>query len=93
MVRKVVLVRHLIGTIVQTNDSSMKVEVGMNSHSILNVLRQAKRLWEEHECSRKEVIQFAVSIPIFSKSEIFRAIARLGAVGVLHYSVEEMANN
>lgn len=93
MFRKIVLVGHLIGTIVQTNDCSMKVEIGVNSHRILDVLRQAKRLWEEHERSGKEVVQFAVSVPIFSKSEIFRAISRLGAVGMLHYSVEDMADD
>lgn len=93
MFPKVVLICHLVSTVVQTNHSGMKVEVGMNSHRVLHVLRQAKRLWEEHECSGKEIIQLAVSVPVFAKCEIFRAITRLGAVGMLHHSVEEMADN
>lgn len=92
MFPQIVLICHLVSTVVQTDHSGMKVEVGMNSHSVLNVLRQAEWLWQEHECSRKEVIQLAVSVPVFTKCKIFWAITWLGAVGMLHHSVEEMAD-
>lgn len=65
----------------------------MDSHRFPHILGQPEPLWEEHEGTGQKVVQLAVSVPILAVRKIFRTVSRPGAVGVLHYSVEDVADD
>lgn len=77
VVREVVLVRDLIGTIVQANGSGVKVEICVHRHRISRVVRHAEFLRKEHECSGQEVVQLAMSGPVLAILIIAGAVARM----------------
>lgn len=63
------------------------------SHRIPHILGQAKPLRKEHECAGEEVVQLAMSVPVLAVLEVCRAVVWLRAVGVLHHSVEDVADD
>lgn len=79
--------------IVQANHRGVKVQVGVNSHGITQVLRQAERLRQEHENAGQDVVKLPVSLPKASVVDVFRVIISLGAVNMPQNSIEEVTEN
>ncbi len=81
------------GGIVQADDGSMDVEVGLHGHGVAQLLGQPEAVREEHEGAGQDGIELAVPVPETAVVEVFGAVVGLVHVYMFEDLVEDVADH
>jgi hypothetical protein len=91
--RKAVLINLFYGGVMQTDDTSVQIQVSMNSRGIPQLTRELEDLWQEDKRARQHVIELAVPLPKVAVINVLRPVVRLGAVDVSKDLVVDVADD
>ena len=90
--RELVLIGFVTSGIVEADDRGVEVEIRLDSYRVVDVLRDAEHVGQEHEGAREDGVDLAVPIPKAAVVDVFGPVVGLAHVDVFEDAVEDMTH-